>query len=129
MTRFWMTIGQGVAFVQSCLAMMVGGEIFVPKIPSMSIMDLAAAIVPELETEIVGIRPGEKLHEVLIPTDDARHTLELEDRFVVTPSFNYWSEDNHATGEPVDEVFTYASNMNDELLDSTQLRELLSKAL
>ena len=129
MTRFWMTIEQGVAFVQSCLAMMGGGEIFVPKIPSMSIMDLAAAIVPERETEIVGIRPGEKLHEVLIPTDDARHTLELEDRFVVTPSFNYWSEDNHATGEPVDEVFTYASNTNDELLDSTQLRELLSKAL
>src|SRR5262249_21919998 len=87
MTRFWITLQQGVDFVIDCLQRMHGGELFVPKIPSMNIMDLAAAMAPECRTEIVGIRPGEKLHEVMVPEDEARHTIELEDRYVILPAF------------------------------------------
>ncbi len=86
MTRFWLTLEQGVRFVIRCIEQMHGGEVFVPKIPSMTMMDLAQAIAPENEIEIIGIRPGEKLHEVLISEDESRHTVELEDMFVVLPA-------------------------------------------
>ena len=85
MTRFWITLDQGVEFVLQSLDRMWGGEIFVPKIPSMNIVDLAAAIAPECETEIVGIRSGEKLHEVMVPVDDARNTLEFDDHYTILP--------------------------------------------
>lgn len=91
MTRFWITLDQGVQFVLDNLARMHGGEIFVPKIPSMNIMDLAKAIAPECKTEIIGIRPGEKLHEAMIMEDDARHTLEYDTYYVIQPEFPFWS--------------------------------------
>src|SRR3990167_5594509 len=95
MTRFWITLDQGVNFVLKCLEMMSGGELFVPKIPSMNIMDLAKAIAPECKYDIVGIRPGEKLHEVMILEDDSRHTLEFDGYYVVEPEFNWWSNESH----------------------------------
>src|SRR5260370_32094927 len=94
MTRFWSTVEQGVKFVLDCLERMIGGEIFVPKIPSMNILDLAKAIAPECEIKVVGIRPGEKLHEVMVPADDARHTLEYDDYYTIVPTFQDW--DAHA---------------------------------
>ena len=91
MTRFWLTLDQGVRFVIRCIEQMHGGEVFVPKIPSMTVMDLARAVAPENEIEIIGIRPGEKLHEVLISEDEARHTVELDDMFVVMPAERIWA--------------------------------------
>ena len=90
MTRFWITLDQGVAFVIRCIEQMHGGEVFVPKIPSTTIVDLARAIAPDAEIEFIGIRPGEKLHEVLISEDEARSTVELEDMYVVQPATSPW---------------------------------------
>lgn len=127
MTRFWLTLEQGVNFVLKCLELSDGGEMFVPKIPSMNIMDLAKAIAPHCKYEIIGIRPGEKLHEVLITEDDARHTLEMEDCYVVEPEFNWWSNEKHVGngGKPVPVGFRYASNTNDRWLTVEKLRELI----
>lgn len=127
MTRFWITLEQGVNFVLSSLAMMRGGEIFVPKIPSMKISDLAHALAPKLPQRTVGIRPGEKLHEVLITAEDARTTVELADRYVIEPGFNEWDanrkplEGAHAVEE--DWVFTSASNH--DWMDETRLHRML----
>src|SRR3546814_6445042 len=87
MTRFWITLQQGVNFVLSSMELMHGGEIFVPKIPSMKMVDVAACIGPGLPQEVVGIRPGEKLHEVMVPEDDARNAVEIDDRYIVLPAF------------------------------------------
>jgi UDP-N-acetylglucosamine 4,6-dehydratase/5-epimerase len=128
MTRFWITLPQGVNFVLSSLSSMRGGEIFVPKIPSMKVTDLAETMAPGVEQKIVGIRPGEKLHEVMITTDDARTTFELEDRYVIAPSFQFWSEEqeNHDYGgKPVADGFSYASDTNDVWLDADGLRQML----
>lgn len=130
MTRFWISLRQGVYFVLSCLSIMKGGEIFVPKIPSTRITDIAAAIAPELPHRIIGIRPGEKLHEVMITEDDARNTLELDDRYVIAPSFHFWQRDNyHAAGaRPVRTSFRYSSDENDEWLNIRQLRAMIGAA-
>jgi UDP-N-acetylglucosamine 4,6-dehydratase len=128
MTRFWITLDQGVSFVLSSLALMAGGEIFVPKIPSMRIVDLARQIAPDLPHRIVGIRPGEKLHEVMITEDDARMTLELDDRYVIRPPIVGWSE-AHLIGQggrQVAESFRYASDDNSEWLDGAGLAKLLA---
>ena len=130
MTRFWITLQHGVDFVLSCFAMMQGGEIFVPKIPSMRIADLARAMAPDLPQKIVGIRPGEKLHEVMITEDDSRQTYELADRYVIEPAFTFWQ---HAPYErlnarPVADGFRYASDGNDDWLDGERLRDLLAEA-
>ncbi|WP_199902181.1 UDP-N-acetylglucosamine 4,6-dehydratase (inverting) [Azospirillum sp. B506] len=130
MTRFWITLQHGVDFVLSCFAMMQGGEIFVPKIPSMRISDLARAMAPHLPQRIVGIRPGEKLHEVMITEDDSRQTYELADRYVIEPAFAFWQ---HAPYErlnvrPVADGFRYASDGNDDWLDGERLRALLAEA-
>jgi len=127
MTRFWITLQQGIDFVLSCIAMMQGGEIFVPKIPSMKIVDLAKAMAPGLPHRIVGIRPGEKLHEVMITEDDARNTIELPDRYIIEPSFAFWSRDPYKENgaRPVAEGFRYASNTNTEWLDAESLGRLL----
>ncbi len=127
MTRFWITIEQSVQFVLKCLELMQGGELFVPKIPSMNIMDLARAIAPKCEHKIIGIRPGEKLHEVMITKDDSRHTLEFEDYYIVEPEFHWWSNEGHIAngGKPVKEDFKYASNTNDRWLTVEELRELI----
>ncbi len=127
MTRFWITLEQGVEFVLSSLAMMKGGEIFVPKIPSMRIVDLAWAMSPQVSCHIIGIRPGEKLHELMITRDDARTTLELEDRYVIEPAFAFWSREHlEANGaKVVDPEFYYSSDSNDQWLDAEGLRALL----
>lgn len=125
MTRFWITLEQGVQFVIDSLTRMNGGEIFIPKIPSMSILDLAEAIAPKCEIEIVGIRPGEKLHEAMITEDDARHTLEYDDYFVIQPEFPWWSAEYKNGGKSLPEGFTYVSNVNNQWLTVDELRELV----
>lgn len=127
MSRFWITLEQGVDFVLKCLAISEGGELFVPKIPSMNIMELAKAIAPDCKHKIFGIRPGEKLHEVLIAEDDARHTLEFDDFYIIEPEFNWWSGEKHLSngGKLVREGFVYASNTNDRWLTVEELRELI----
>jgi UDP-N-acetylglucosamine 4,6-dehydratase/5-epimerase len=128
MTRFFITLEQGVSFVLSSLATMAGGEIFVPKIPSMKITDVATALAPHLPQTIVGIRPGEKLHEVMITEDDARMTLALGDRFVICPSNREWNNAPlHATGAtPVAEGFRYGSDNNDEWLSAAELLAIVA---
>jgi len=118
MTRFWLTVEQGVRFTIKCIEKMRGGEVFIPKIPSMKVVDLAKAIAPDAEIEYIGIRPGEKLHEVLISEDEARHTLEMEDMYVVEPTGALWfGHEWRETGKSLVEGFRYASDMNDDWLD------------
>ena len=126
MTRFWITLEQGVDFVLWCLQHMCGGELFVPKVPSMNIMDLAKAIVPECETKITGIRPGEKLHEVMVPKDDARRTLEFDKFYIIQPDFHFWGKiDSWHKGKPVSEDFEYNSNTNTWQLSVDEMREII----
>lgn len=127
MTRFWITLEQGVQFVLDNLERMHGGEIFIPKIPSMKVIDLATAIGPECKTEIVGIRPGEKLHEAMITEDDARHTLEYDNYYVIQPEFSWWSKDYATGGRLLDETFSYISNINDQWLTVEELRDLVEE--
>jgi UDP-N-acetylglucosamine 4,6-dehydratase len=128
MTRFWITLEEGVKFVLRCLGQMVGGELFVPKLPSMNIMDLVAAIAPKCQTEIIGIRPGEKLHEVMITEDDARNTLEYKDYYVIKPDFRYFERRfNDGEGKPVPEDFEYNSLNNPWRLKPEELRKLIKK--
>ncbi len=127
MTRFWITITQGVEFVLSCLSVMRGGEIFVPKIPSMKITDVAEAVAPGVPHTTVGIRPGEKLHEIMISEDDARSTVELEDRYIILRPDDNALHDAYAqqNARPLDEGFSYASNTNSQWLDQEGFRDLL----
>ena len=124
MTRFWITLQQGVDFVLKCMERMAGGEIFVPKIPSVKITDLAKAMAPKLPIEIIGIRPGEKIHEVMCPSDDSHLTIEFKDHFVICPSIIYFSRTNEFTsnligekGVMVEQGFEYNSGSNTEFLD------------
>ncbi len=131
MTRFWIELKDGASFVGKCVGMMRGGEIFVPKIASMSIKDLAKAVGPECEIEHVGIRPGEKLHELLIARDDARFTLEFDDYFIIRPSIHLWDESENfdfegQRGKTVAEDFEYASNTNSDWLGVEQLKAVVS---
>ncbi|WP_353862049.1 UDP-N-acetylglucosamine 4,6-dehydratase (inverting) [Azospirillum formosense] len=130
MTRFWITLQHGVDFVVSCIAMMQGGEIFVPKIPSMRIADLARAMAPHLPHKLVGIRPGEKLHEVMITEDDSRQTFELPDRFVIEPAFAFWTHEPYQRlgARPVTDGFRYASDTNGDWLDGARLMRLIAEA-
>ncbi|CAO3460034.1 UDP-N-acetylglucosamine 4,6-dehydratase (inverting) (EC 4.2.1.115) [Azospirillum argentinense] len=130
MTRFWITLQHGVDFVVSCIAMMQGGEIFVPKIPSMRITELARAMAPHLPHKPVGIRPGEKLHEVMITEDDSRQTFELPDRFVIEPAFAFWTHEPYQRlgARPVDDGFRYASDTNGDWLDGARLMRLIAEA-
>jgi UDP-N-acetylglucosamine 4,6-dehydratase/5-epimerase len=126
MTRFWITLESGVDFVLSSAEMMQGGELFVPKIKSMSIVDLAKAMAPHLPQKIVGIRPGEKLHEVMITEDDARSTVELEDRYVVQPALAWWNYKGYDDrGKAASEGFRYASDNNPDWLDAAGLKVML----
>jgi UDP-N-acetylglucosamine 4,6-dehydratase len=129
MTRFWITLEQGVELVLKSLVWMSGGEIFVPKIPSMNIMDLARAIAPECRTAITGIRPGEKLHEVMVPEDEARHTLEFDDHFVILPTYHDWAEAytvEREGGKPCPEGFRYSSDTNARWLSVDELRAMIN---
>jgi len=127
MTRFWISLDQGVRFVIRCIEEMHGGEVFVPKIPSMKMIDLAHAIAPEAEIRMIGIRPGEKLHEVLISEDEARTTVELEDMYVVQPAASLWFgrfwED---IGKPVADEYHYASDNNSEWLSREDIQQMVA---
>jgi len=128
MTRFWLPLEQGVRFTLRCIEQMKGGEVFVPKIPSMKVTDLAKAIAPECEVEYIGIRPGEKLHEVLISEDEARHTVELEDMYVVEPAEALWFGHGwRQQGRRLAPEFRYASDSNPEWLSVDQIREIIEQ--
>jgi UDP-N-acetylglucosamine 4,6-dehydratase len=125
MTRFWITLEQGVELVLRALSLMRGGEIFVPKIPSMNIMDLANAIAPDCRVKVTGIRPGEKLHETLIPLDESRHTVEFKDMFVIEPDFPWWSKGILKGGKKLPEDFEYRSDNNPEKLTAAELSKMI----
>jgi UDP-N-acetylglucosamine 4,6-dehydratase len=125
MTRFWLTLDQAARFVVCCIERMKGGEVFVPKIPSMKIVDLAAAVAPDCEVEQVGVRPGEKLHEVLLSEDEARMALDLDDMFVIQPAHPWWSTDHWKEGRRLPEGFRYASDTNEKWLTPGQLKPLI----
>jgi UDP-N-acetylglucosamine 4,6-dehydratase len=127
MTRFWIKLTDGAGFVERCIQLMRGGEIFIPKIPSMRITDLATAIGPDCEQETTGIRPGEKLHELLLTRDDARHTLEFKDFYVIQPNVHMWDYADSTTyggelGHLVPPDFQYASDTNPQWLGAEQLK-------
>ncbi len=126
MTRFWITLQQGVDFVLASLERMHGGELYVPKIPSARVSDLATAIGPKCSIDEIGIRPGEKLHEVMISSDDARHTLEFDDHYIIAPQFPWWDENINGYGSAarVGEGFEYSSNKNKHWLTVEQIRKL-----
>lgn len=126
MTRFWITLDQGVEFVCQSLSRMHGGEIFVPKIPSMRIVDLAEAMAPGLPQRIVGIRPGEKLHEVMITEDDARNTVDLGSCYAILPSIHLWNAAAPRPGKAVGEGFRYASDTNDSWLTKDKMLSLIA---
>jgi UDP-N-acetylglucosamine 4,6-dehydratase/5-epimerase len=130
MTRFWITLQQGVDFVLNDFERMHGGEIFVPKIPSVCITDLAKAMAPELDQQIIGIRPGEKLHEIMCPEDDSHLTLEFEDHYVIRPTIKFTSRNNDFTvnrrgerGQPVEQGFEYNSGKNPTFLNIDEILE------
>ncbi len=127
MTRFWLTLEQGVRFVTNCIEKMHGGEVFVPKIPSMKIADLAKAIAPGANLEVMGIRAGEKLHEVLISEDESRFAVEMEDMYVVQPSPNAWfGHDWQAEGQALPAGFRFGSDNNPQWLSVNQIREMVA---
>lgn len=127
MTRFWITIDQAVDFVISCADNLVGGEVGIPKIPSTRIVDIAEAVAPGVPREVVGIRPGEKLHEDLIIPDEARHAIELEDRFLILPEEPSWSlAQPWPDGKPVADDFHYASDTNSDWLEGDELRAVIA---
>ncbi len=126
MTRFWISLDQGVRFVIRCLDQMKGGEVFVPKIPSMKVVDLAKAVAPEAKINIIGIRPGEKLHEVLISEDEARTVVELDDMFIVQPAEALWfGREWEKIGKSIKDDFRYISNKNDDWLSVEDIREII----
>ena len=133
MTRFNITLQQGVDFVLQCLERMWGGELFVPKIPSYRILDVAEAVAPECKQNIVGIRPGEKLHEEMITQSDALNTIEFEDYYVILPSIRIWSKEkfinksNFRKGRPCEEGFSYNSNTNQHFLSVNELKKLIEE--
>jgi UDP-N-acetylglucosamine 4,6-dehydratase len=130
MTRFLITLQKGVDFVVESLETMVGGELFVPKIPACSVADIANVVAPNSKWETIGMRPGEKMHEILIPEDEARNVLEFDNHFVVQPIQSFWGNKiGILGGRSCPENFRYASNVNCESLNEDQLRELLSDFL
>ena len=126
MTRFWLTLEEGVQFVKSCLLRMKGGEIFVPKIPSMKVSDLARAIAPDAEIDIIGIRPGEKLHEILLTEDEARHTKEYDSYYAIEPELKFWDGDCKDGGRILEDGFRYASDTNTVWLSINSLKKMIS---
>jgi UDP-N-acetylglucosamine 4,6-dehydratase/5-epimerase len=125
MTRFWITLPQAVDLVLHALDHMDGGEIFIPKIPSMRVVDLARAMAPGVEWDLIGIRPGEKLHELLLTSDESRHAMDTGDNYVILPEHPWWTEHSRARGAAVADGFVYSSETNDEWLDETALQAML----
>ncbi len=126
MTRFWITLPQAVEFVMRSFNDMNGGELYVPRIPSMKVIDLAEAVAPGAELVEIGIRPGEKLHEEMISSEDSRRTLRRPDRYIVLPTFAIWGGFTEPAGEQVEDGFSYTSDNNDLWLDVDQLRSMLN---
>src|SRR5580692_10294658 len=126
MTRFWLTLEQGVRFVVSSIEQMHGGEIFVPKIPSMRLVDLAETVAPGCKVEYIGIRPGEKLHEVLVSEDESRQTLETDEMYVIQPAHPWWKSENWVHARPLADGFRYSSDNNERWLTRRQLEELVA---
>lgn len=127
MTRFWITLEQGVRFVLRCAEQMHGGEVFVPKIPSMKMTDLAEAVAPGCQIELTGIRPGEKLHEVLVAEDEARNSIEFDDMFVITPIFQWWTSEKWPGGKPLPDSYRYTSDTNSDWFTPSQLRSIIDE--
>lgn len=125
MTRFWITLEQGIRFVIKCIEMMKGGEIFVPKIPSMKITDLAEVIAPGVQKKIIGVRVGEKLHEALLTEEETRHTKEFDKYFVIEPEHPSWGKDNFSDGKELPEGFKYTSNNNKDWITKEQMEKIL----
>jgi UDP-N-acetylglucosamine 4,6-dehydratase (inverting) len=125
MTRFWITLEEGARLVLKCLQQMSGGEILVPKLPSMTLVDLATALAPGAQWNVTGIRPGEKLHEVLITEDEARHARECAEFFVIEPEHQFWDSAAWESGTPLPECFSYRSDNNPQKLSREQLRATL----
>jgi UDP-N-acetylglucosamine 4,6-dehydratase len=124
MTRFWITLEQAVEFVLDCLGRMGGGETFVPRIPSMRVLDVADALAPQCERRTIGIRPGEKLHEVLVTEDEARHTIDADFGYVIVPEYTSWGLRDHGPEGHLPDGFRYASDTNDRWLTVAELREM-----
>lgn len=130
MTRFWITLTQAVEFVIASLGRMRGGELFVPKIPSMKVVDVARVVAPECRTEVIGIRPGEKLHEVMVTADDAWNAVEMDDHYVIQPAAAWWNAkafEAESGGRKVPEEFVYSSDRNGWWLQPEELRQLLDR--
>jgi UDP-N-acetylglucosamine 4,6-dehydratase len=129
MTRFWITLKQAVNFVIEAIDEAVGGEIFVPKIPSMKLIDLVKAIEPECKIKIIGIRPGEKIHETLISEDEARHTYIYKNRFVILPQFGWKNHklEKYKKGKKVEDGFIYRSDVNPDILTISELKKIIQK--
>jgi UDP-N-acetylglucosamine 4,6-dehydratase len=127
MTRFWITLEQGVHFVINCIEKMKGGEIFVPKIPSMKITDLADVIAPRAKKEVIGIRPGEKVNEILLTEEEARHAREFDDCFVIEPEYPFWGKDDVEGGKLLPEGFRYTSDNNDWWLSKDELKRMVEE--
>ncbi len=128
MTRFWLTIETGVRFVINCIDSMEGGEIFVPKVPSMSVMQIAREIAPEAEFKIIGKRPGEKIHEELITEEEAPHTREFEDYYIIEPEFPFWQKTFIEGGTPLADGFKYTSDTNSRWISGEELRRIVMDA-
>jgi len=128
MTRFWITLEQGVRFVMDCIARMKGGETFVPKIPSMKVIDLANAIAPDAAKKVIGIRSGEKLHEILLTEDEARHTREFDNYFVIEPEHPFWDKNNFNDEKSLPEGFRYTSDNNDKWLTEDELVKIVDES-
>jgi UDP-N-acetylglucosamine 4,6-dehydratase len=127
MTRFWISMEQGVRFVIGCIEQMYGGEVFIPKLPSVKVVDLARAIAPQAKLEVIGIRPGEKLHEVLIHEDEARLSVALDEMYIVQPTTVSWfGREWNQRGKPLPEGFRYSSETNPEWLDVEQIRSIVN---
>ena len=127
MTRFWISLEQGVRFVIDCIGRMHGGEIFIPKIPSMTITDMADVIAPGVERKITGIRPGEKVNEILLTDEEARHTGEFDSCFVIEPEYPFWDKSNLAGAKPLPVGFRYTSDTNSQWLNKDELKRMVKE--
>jgi len=125
MTRFWITLDEGIRFVISCIERMKGGEIFIPKIPSMKIIDMADTIAPEATKKVIGIRPGEKLHEILLTREESSHAKEFKKYFIVEPEYSFWDKSNHKDVNNLPEGFEYTSNKNKIWITKEQMKNIL----
>ena len=125
MTRFWITLEQGVRLVIDCIERMKGGEIFIPKIPSMKVVDLADAIAPEAKKDIIGIRPGEKINEILLTEEEARHAKEFDSFFIIEPEYPFWNQNNFKEGKLLPDNFRFTSDSNSSWLTKEELKKMI----